>query len=36
VFTPANGGEKKTMEVFNYGQNGGCGMAMYNTVDVIL
>jgi len=36
VFTPANGGEKKTMEVFNYPKDGGCGLAMYNTRESIV
>jgi len=35
IYTPENGGEKKSMEVFNYPKDGGCGMAMYNTKESI-
>jgi hypothetical protein len=28
VFTPSDGSEKKTMEVFNYPKDGGCGIGM--------
>ena len=29
VFTPEDGSEKKTFEVFNYPKDGGCGIGMY-------
>ena len=35
VFTPANGGEAKRMEVFNFPEAGGCGLGMYNTRESI-
>lgn len=35
TFTPANGGEVKKMEVFNYPKDGGCGLSMYNTKESI-
>lgn len=34
-FTPADGGEVKTMKVYDFPETGGCGMAMYNTKDSI-
>ena len=35
IFTPKNGGEAKTYKVFEYPADGGCGLAMYNTVESI-
>ncbi len=35
VFTPADGGEAKTMKVYDFPETGGCGLAMYNTKDSI-
>ncbi|CEG78961.1 Putative Isocitrate dehydrogenase [NADP] [Rhizopus microsporus] len=35
VFTPADGSEPKRMEVFNFENTGGVGMAMYNTDESI-
>jgi len=35
VFTPKNGGAKKTMKVFEYPPEGGVGLAMYNTDESI-
>lgn len=34
-FTPADGSEPTTTKVFDFPAQGGCGMAMYNTVDSI-
>jgi len=35
VFTPKNGGAKKTYNVFDYPQTGGVAMGMYNTTESI-
>ncbi|WFD42616.1 isocitrate dehydrogenase (NADP(+)) [Malassezia psittaci] len=35
TFTPKNGGETIQQEVYNFNQDGGVAMAMYNTVDSI-
>ncbi|KCV70300.1 isocitrate dehydrogenase [NADP] cytoplasmic [Fonticula alba] len=35
VFTPAEGGEKQTFEVFNFSESGGVIMGMYNTDESI-
>jgi isocitrate dehydrogenase len=35
VFTPSDGGDKKTMKVFDFPDKGGCGLAMYNTKESI-
>ncbi|KAI3627980.1 IDP1 [Malassezia furfur] len=35
TFTPKDGGEKIEQEVYEYNQDGGVAMAMYNTVDSI-
>ena len=35
TFTPEKGGEPKKFEVFNFKGEGGCGMAMYNTKEVL-
>ncbi len=34
VFTPDNGGPQQKWEVFHFDEQGGCGMGMYNTVEV--
>ncbi|ORX52453.1 isocitrate dehydrogenase [NADP] [Hesseltinella vesiculosa] len=35
VYTPADGSEPKTMEVYNFEKSGGVGLAMYNTDESI-
>lgn len=35
TYTPTNGGEAKTWDIFNYPQGGGVGLAMYNTTESI-